>query len=64
MEHHNITLHLYGSGALDAMETSAPIHSKQPIRELHFSYLEFENIAQWLPKLILICPDVTVSHAM
>lgn len=61
LEHREATLHLYGSGALEAMETSAPMHNKHPIRELHFSYVEFEDIAQWLPKLVLICPDITVS---
>lgn len=59
-----MTLHLYGGGALDAMETSATLHNKQPIQELHFSYIEFEDIAHWLPKLILICPNVTVSHVI
>lgn len=64
LELQDATLHLYGQGALEAMETSAPMHSKQPIQEMHFSYLEFEDIAQWLPKLGLICPNVTVSHVM
>ncbi len=64
VEHKDMTLHLYGTGALEAMETSASLHSKQPIRELHFSYMEFEDIAHWMPKLVLICPNVTVSHVI
>ena len=64
LELQDATLHLYGQGALEAMETSAPMHSKHSIQEMHFSYLEFEDIAQWLPKLSLICPHVTVSHVM
>ena len=57
-----MTLHLYGPGALEAVEAAAPLHSKQPIQELHFSYMDFESIAHWLPKLLLICPNVNVSH--
>lgn len=62
VEQRDTTLHLYGSGALEAIETAAPLHSKHPIQEIHFCYLEFEDIAQWLPKLIYIFPDVTVSQ--
>lgn len=62
LENNDVTLRLYGPGALEAMETSTPIHSKQPIREMQFSYLEFEDIAQWLPKLVTTRPDVTVSR--
>ena len=62
MEHEETTLHLYGGGALEAMETIT-LHGKQPIQHVSFNYLEFDDIAQWLPKLVTICPNVTVSLA-
>ena len=61
VEHKDVTLHLYGPGALEAVEAAAPLHSKQPIQQLHFSYMDFESIAHWLPKLGIICPNVNVS---
>lgn len=61
MEHTGTTLYLYGGGALEAIET-APLHGKQPVEQVSFNYLEFEEIARWLPKLIHICPNVTVSQ--
>lgn len=60
VEHTGTTLHLYGGGALEAM--AAPLHGKQPIQQVSFNYLEFEDVARWLPKLIHICPNVTVSQ--
>lgn len=55
---------LYGASALEAIEASVQLRNKHPIQELCFSYMEFEDIALWLPKLTLTCPHVTVSHVM
>lgn len=62
LDYSDKTLHLYGWGALEGVEVCKPVHSKQDIQHLHFHCIEFEDIAQWLPKLLLICPTVTVSN--
>ena len=63
VEHKETSLRLYGGGALEAVESMAPLHSKQSIEQVCFSYIEFDDIAHWLPKLIQICPSMTVSQS-
>lgn len=60
-EHDDTTLHLYGWGSFEVMDNSAPLHTKLPIKELHFHYIEFDDIAVWLPKLNKSFPSVVVS---
>ena len=54
------SLHLYGAGSLEALES--PPHGPQPVTEIHFHCIEFEEIAPWLPKLAHSYPNSTVGE--
>ncbi len=61
LDYDDETLHLYGWGALEGAEVCQPVHNKQNVTLLYFHYIEFEDIAQCLLKLLLLCPKVNVS---
>jgi hypothetical protein len=50
------TLHLYGSGALDALDT--PPRDEQPFTSLHFHCVEFSDVVPWLSKVKRAFPDL------
>jgi hypothetical protein len=63
VDHDGLSLHLYGSGALEVLDTPIQHTGKQkPIEEVHFHFIEFEEIACWLTKLAQSYPHTTVSH--
>ena len=53
------TLHLYGSGALDALDT--PPQDTKPVTALHFHCIEFSEVVSWLGKIPRAFPDLNVS---
>ena len=60
IDHDGPCLHLYGGGALEVLDT--PIqHKQQAVEEIHFHFIEFEEITYWLPKLAHTCPQMNVS---
>ena len=60
VDHCAPSLHLYGTGSLEVLDT--PLHSPQPVTEIHFHFIEFDEIAPWLPKLAYNYPDTTVRN--
>ena len=54
------TLHLYGSGALGALDT--PPRDEQPLTSLHFHCVEFSDIVPWLNKIPRAFPDLNVRE--
>lgn len=63
VDHDGSSLHLYGSGALEVLDTPIQHTGKQkPVEEVHFHFIEFEEIAYWLTKLAQAYPHTTVSY--
>ena len=63
VDHDGSSLHLYGSGALEVLDTPIQHSGKQkPVEEVHFHFIEFEEIAYWLTKLAQAYPHATVSY--
>ena len=63
VDHDGSSLHLYGSGALEVLDTPIQHTGKQkPVEEVHFHFIEFEEIAYWLTKLAQAYPHITVSY--
>ena len=61
VDHTGPILHLYGDGALETLE-NVPNPSHGPsIEEVHFHYMEFEEIAPLLSKMSRGFPHVRVS---
>jgi len=54
------SLHLYGGGSLEALES--PPLGPQPVTEIHFHCIEFEEIAPWLSKLAHSYHNLTVRR--
>ena len=53
VDHDGSCLHLYGGGALEVLDTPIqhPGGKQQTVEEVHFHFIEFEEVAYWLPKL-------------
>lgn len=65
VDHNDACLHLYGSGSFEALDTPIQYTAKQqPVKEVHFHFIEFENIAYWLTKLAEAYPHTTVSFSL
>ena len=56
------TLHFYGSGALDDLDT--PPRDERPLTSIHFHCIEFEDIVPWLVKVSRAFPDLSVSQSL
>lgn len=54
------SLHLYGGGSLEALES--PPLGPQPVTEIHFHCIEFEEITPWLSKLAHSYHNLTVRR--
>ena len=60
VDHDGSSLHLYGGGALEVLDT--PIqHKQQPVEEVHFHFIDFDEITDFLPKLAQAYPHTSVS---
>ena len=59
VDHSGPVLHLYGGGALEMLDAT-PTHGKQRIEELHFHFIEFNEIAPCLTRLATSYPYVNV----
>lgn len=65
VDHDGVSLHLYGNGALEVLDSPIQHTGKQkPVEEVHFHFIEFEEIAYWLTKLTQSYPHTTVSYCM
>lgn len=61
MDHAGPSLHLYGDGALETLDNAPnPTHGPS-VEEVHFHYMEFEEIAPLLSKMSRGFPHVRVS---
>ena len=61
VDHDGSSLHLYGVGALEILDT--PIQYKQqPVEDIYFHFIDFVDITQWLSKLTQACPRISVSY--
>ena len=60
VDHDGPCLHLYGSGALEMLDTQV-LHKQEPVEEILFHFIDFEEITDWLPKLAHIYPHISVS---
>ena len=53
------SLHLYGAGALEALENLS--QEDQAVTEISFHCVEFTDLVPWLPKIARYCPQFSVS---
>ena len=60
VDHDGSRLHLYGSGALEMLDTPVQ-HKQEPVQEILFHFIDFEEITDWIPKLAHTYPHISVS---
>lgn len=59
IDHSGHALHLYGGVALEVFD-APPTHGKQQVEELHFHFIEYDEIAPHLGRLAAAFPHVNV----